>query len=196
MSPAGSHKPNTAIAQAYYNKEAGVTRLATETGAGQWGSALAVAGALFGLECKVYMVQGLLRPEAVPAHADGDLRSRVVASPSPDTNSGRTILARDPDSPAAWASPSARRSRTRPTRDDTKYSLGSVLNHVLLHQTVIGQEALKQMEMAGDVARRGHRLRRRRHQLRGPDLPVPGPEAPRARTTIGSSRSSPRRRPA
>ena len=127
VTPAGSHKPNTAVPQAYYNKQEGVKRLTTETGAGQWGSALAFAGAFFGLEVEVYMVQGLLRPEAVPARADGDLR-RARASPSPSRGDQRRP--RDPRrAPGLDRQPRhrdlARRSRSPRTRDDTKYALGS-----------------------------------------------------------------------
>ena len=150
VSPPGSHKPNTAVAQAYYNKQEGRTRLSTETGAGQWGSALAFACKLIGLECKVYMVRDLVRAEAVPALDDpdlgrGDRRQPVRGHASRAARSSRST----PTRPAASGSRSRRRSRTRPRRDDTAYSLGSVLNHVLLHQTVIGQEAIAQMELAG-----------------------------------------------
>ena len=149
VSPAGSHKPNTAVAQAYYNKQAGTKRLTTETGAGQWGTALSLACNFFGLEFKVYMVKVSYEQKPYRRMIMQTWGATVVASPSTDTNAGRKILAEDPDCPAASASPSARPSRT-PLTEDTKYSLGSVLNHVLLHQTVIGEEAIKQMEMAGE----------------------------------------------
>src|SRR4051812_26318771 len=149
VSPAGSHKPNTAVAQAFYNKRAGRTRLATETGAGQWGSALAFACKLLGLECKVYMVR--VSYEQKPArrsmiHAWG---ATIVASPSQDTQSGRAVLEAAPDSPGSLGIAISEAVEDAATRDDTAYSLGSVLNHVLLHQTVIGQEAIAQMELAG-----------------------------------------------
>src|SRR3990167_115495 len=138
VSPAGSHNPNTAIAQAYYNKQEGVTRLATETGAGQWGCALAMACSFFSLELKVYMVEVW--------------GANVVPSPSTGTNAGRAILQQDPESPGSLGIAISEAVEDAATRDDTKYSLGSVLNHVLLHQTVVGQEALKQMEQAADAA--------------------------------------------
>ena len=150
VSPAGSHKPNTAIAQAFYNKEAGVKRLATETGAGQWGSALAFAGALFGLEVKVYMVRASYDQKPYRRNMMEVYGASVVASPSPDTQYGRAVLAEHADSPGSLGIAISEAVEDAATRDDTNYSLGSVLNHVLLHQTVIGQEALEQMEMAGE----------------------------------------------
>jgi tryptophan synthase beta chain len=149
VSPPGSHKPNTAVAQAFYNKQEGRTRLATETGAGQWGSALAFATKLLGLECKVYMVK--ISYEQKPnrrsmIHAWG---AEIVASPSEETQAGRAILAEHPDSPGSLGIAISEAVEDAAQRDDTAYSLGSVLNHVLLHQTVIGQEALAQMELAG-----------------------------------------------
>jgi tryptophan synthase beta chain len=149
-SPAGSHKPNTAIAQAFYNKEAGVKRLATETGAGQWGSALAFAGALFGLEVKVYMVRASYDQKPYRRVLMETYGAEVVASPSLTTNYGRAVLAETPDSPGSLGMAISEAVEDAATRDDTKYSLGSVLNHVLLHQTVIGQEAIEQMGMAGE----------------------------------------------
>jgi tryptophan synthase beta chain len=150
VSPAGSHKPNTALAQAFYNKEAGVKRLATETGAGQWGSALAFAGAVFGLEVKVYMVRASYDQKPYRRVLMETYGAEVVASPSLTTNYGRSVLATDPDSPGSLGMAISEAVEDAATRDDTKYSLGSVLNHVLLHQTVIGQEALEQMAMAGE----------------------------------------------
>ena len=149
VSPAGSHKPNTAVAQAFYNKKEGRTRIATETGAGQWGSALAFACGLMGLECKVYMVrvsydQKPFRRSLI--HAWG---AEVVASPSNETNSGRSILAEHPDSSGSLGIAISEAVEDAATRDDSAYSLGSVLNHVLMHQTVIGEEAIEQMKMAG-----------------------------------------------
>jgi tryptophan synthase beta chain len=149
-SPAGSHKPNTAIAQAFYNHQEGVRRLATETGAGQWGSALAFAGALFGLEVKVYMVRASYDQKPYRRNMMEVYGAEVVASPSPTTNYGRQVLAEHPDSPGSLGIAISEAVEDAAGRDDTKYSLGSVLNHVLLHQTVIGQEALAQMEMAGE----------------------------------------------
>ena len=149
-SPAGSHKPNTAIAQAFYNKEEGVKRLATETGAGQWGSALAFAGALFGLEVKVYMVRASYDQKPYRRILMETYGAEVVASPSLTTNYGRSVLAATPDSPGSLGMAISEAVEDAATRDDTKYALGSVLNHVLLHQTVIGQEAIEQMAMAGE----------------------------------------------
>ncbi len=150
VSPAGSHKPNTALAQAYYNKEQGVTRLATETGAGQWGSALAFAGAYFGLEVKVYMVRASYDQKPYRRILMETYGAEVVPSPSATTNYGRSVLAATPDSPGSLGMAISEAVEDAATREDTKYSLGSVLNHVLLHQTVIGQEAIEQMGMAGE----------------------------------------------
>ena len=150
VSPAGSHKPNTALAQAFYNKEAGVTRLATETGAGQWGSALAFAGAVFGLEVKVYMVRASFNQKPYRRFLMETYGASVVASPSPDTNYGRSVLAATPDSNGSLGMAISEAVEDAATRDDTKYALGSVLNHVMLHQTVIGLEAMEQMAMAGE----------------------------------------------
>jgi tryptophan synthase beta chain len=150
VSPAGSHKPNTALAQAFYNKEEGVSRLATETGAGQWGSALAFAGAYFGLEVKVYMVRASYDQKPYRRILMETYGSEVVASPSPTTNYGRKVLEETPDNPGSLGIAISEAVEDAATRDDTKYSLGSVLGHVLLHQTVIGQEAIEQMDMAGE----------------------------------------------
>ena len=146
-SPAGSHKPNTAVPQAYYNKQEGVKRIATETGAGQWGSALAFACQMFGIECKVYMVRVSYEQKPYRKMLMQTWGATVVASPSPDTNAGRQILAVDPDNTGSLGTAISEAVEDAVTRDDTKYALGSVLNHVLLHQTVIGQEVLKQLEM-------------------------------------------------
>ena len=148
VSPAGSHKPNTAVPQAYYAKQEGVKRIATETGAGQWGSALALAGSLFGLEIKVYMVKISYAQKPYRRALMETWGAECVASPSMDTNAGRAILERDPDSTGSLGIAISEAVEDAATRDDTKYALGSVLNHVLLHQTVIGQEAMKQLEMA------------------------------------------------
>jgi tryptophan synthase beta chain len=150
VSPAGSHKPNTALAQAFYNKEAGVKRLATETGAGQWGSALAFAGSVFGLDVKVYMVRASYDQKPYRRILMETYGAEVVASPSPTTNYGRRVLEETPENPGSLGIAISEAVEDAATRDDTKYSLGSVLNHVLLHQTVIGQEAIEQMEMAGE----------------------------------------------
>ena len=148
-SPAGSHKPNTAVAQAYYVKDSGRARIATETGAGQWGSAVALAAQLFGLECKVYMVRVSYEQKPYRRSMMETWGATVIASPSEDTNSGRAILADDPDSPGSLGIAISEAVEDAAQREDSAYSLGSVLNHVLLHQTVIGQEALAQMELAG-----------------------------------------------
>jgi tryptophan synthase beta chain len=152
VSPAGSHKPNTAVAQAYYNKQEKVTRLSTETGAGQWGSALALACQMFGLQCKVYMVKVSYQQKPYRRIMMETWGAQVVASPSPDTQSGKKVLDQDPGSPGSLGIAISEAVEDAATRDDTKYSLGSVLNHVLMHQTVIGLEASKQLELAGDAA--------------------------------------------
>jgi tryptophan synthase beta chain len=149
VSPPGSHKPNTAVAQAYYNKKEGRTRLATETGAGQWGSALSFACRLIGLECKVYMVRVSYEQKPARRSMIRAWGADIVPSPSEDTESGRAILAEHPDSPGSLGIAISEAVEDAAGRDDTAYSLGSVLNHVLLHQTVIGSEALAQMELAG-----------------------------------------------
>jgi tryptophan synthase beta chain len=150
VSPAGSHKPNTALAQAFFNKQEGVKRLATETGAGQWGSALAFAGAVFGLEVKVYMVRASYDQKPYRRMLMETYGASVVASPSPTTNYGRRVLADTPDSNGSLGIAISEAVEDAATRDDTKYALGSVLNHVMLHQTVIGLEAQQQMAMAGE----------------------------------------------
>ena len=150
VSPAGSHKPNTSVPQAYYNKREGVKRLATETGAGQWGSALALACSLFGLECTVYMVKVSYHQKPYRRSLMEVWGARVIPSPSDRTNAGRNILQANPDSPGSLGIAISEAVEDAATHEDTKYSLGSVLNHVLLHQTVIGLEARKQMALAGD----------------------------------------------
>lgn len=150
VSPAGSHKPNTAVAQAFYNREAGVRRIATETGAGQWGSSLAFAGALFGIDVQVFMVRISYDQKPYRRALMETYGARCVASPSNETDSGRAILAKRADHPGSLGIAISEAVEVAAKRDDTKYSLGSVLNHVLLHQTVLGQEAMRQMEMAGD----------------------------------------------
>jgi tryptophan synthase beta chain len=149
-SPAGSHKPNTAVPQAYYNKRAGIKRLATETGAGQWGSALSLACKLFGLECTVYMVRVSYDQKPYRRMMMHVWGAEVFPSPSDHTNSGRAVLAATPDTPGSLGIAISEAVEDAATHSDTNYALGSVLNHVLLHQTVIGQEAKLQMEMAGE----------------------------------------------
>jgi tryptophan synthase beta chain len=150
VSPAGSHKPNTAVPQAFYNKQAGVKRLITETGAGQWGSSLAFAGALFGLEVQVFMVRVSYNQKPYRRALMETYGARCVASPSKETESGSAILARDPNHPGSLGIAISEAVEVAVQRDDTKYALGSVLNHVLLHQTVLGLEAMEQLEMAND----------------------------------------------
>jgi tryptophan synthase beta chain len=150
VSPAGSHKPNTAVAQAYYNAQEGVRRITTETGAGQWGSALALASRQFGLECKVYMVKISYEHKPYRRVMMECWGAAVVASPSTDTRAGRAILAKDPASPGSLGIAISEAVEDAATRPDTKYSLGSVLNHVLMHQTVIGLEAKQQFEVLGE----------------------------------------------
>jgi tryptophan synthase beta chain len=150
VSPAGSHKPNTAVAQAFYNREAGVRRLTTETGAGQWGSSLAFAGALFGLEVQVFMVRISYDQKPYRRALMETYGARCVASPSPETESGRTFLAQRPDHPGSLGIAISEAVEACVKSQNTKYALGSVLNHVLLHQTVIGLEAIEQFRAAGD----------------------------------------------
>ncbi len=152
VSPPGSHKPNTAVAQAYYNKEFGIKRLVTETGAGQWGSALAFACSLLGLECKVFMVRVSFDQKPFRKMMMQAWGATCVASPSQETNAGRTILAEHPDSPGSLgiAISEAIEQAVSDGGGSTRYSLGSVLNHVLLHQTIIGLEARKQLEKIGE----------------------------------------------
>jgi tryptophan synthase beta chain len=147
-SPVGSHKSNTAVPQAYYSKQEGVKRLSTETGAGQWGSALSMATQMFGLECQVYMVKVSYFQKPYRRSLMEVFGARVIPSPSPETNAGRGILAKNPESTGSLGIAISEAVEDAAMRDDTKYSLGSVLNHVLMHQSIIGQEAQKQMEMA------------------------------------------------
>ncbi|MEO5964338.1 MAG: TrpB-like pyridoxal phosphate-dependent enzyme [Candidatus Limnocylindrales bacterium] len=150
VSPAGSHKPNTALPQAFFNKQEGVKRIATETGAGQWGSAMAFAGSVFGLEVKVYMVRASYDQKPYRRILMETYGAQVVASPSLTTNYGRAVLSQTPDSPGSLGMAISEAVEDAATRDDTKYALGSVLNHVLLHQTIIGLEAQEQMALAGE----------------------------------------------
>jgi tryptophan synthase beta chain len=150
VSPPGSHKPNTAVAQAYYNKISGVKRLTTETGAGQWGSALSFATQFFGIECRVYMVRISYNQKPYRRILMETWGGEVIPSPSPNTNSGRKFYEENPEHPGSLGIAISEAIEEAATREDTKYSLGSVLNHVLLHQTVIGLEAKKQLEMVGE----------------------------------------------
>lgn len=150
VSPAGSHKPNTAVAQAFYNKQEGVKRLSTETGAGQWGSALSFAGALFGLEVQVFMVRISYDQKPYRRALMETYGAQCIASPSSLTNYGRDLLAKDAGHPGSLGIAISEAVEVAATRDDTKYALGSVLNHVLLHQSVVGVEAIAQFELAGD----------------------------------------------
>ncbi|MCD6170755.1 MAG: TrpB-like pyridoxal phosphate-dependent enzyme [Candidatus Latescibacteria bacterium] len=150
VSPPGSHKPNTAVAQAYFNKQEGVKRITTETGAGQWGSALAFGCNLFGIECKVYMVRVSYEQKPYRRIMMETWGAKCVPSPSRDTKAGQAVLAQDPDTPGSLGIAISEAVEDAATHDDTKYSLGSVLNHVLLHQTIVGLEAKKQLEIAGD----------------------------------------------
>jgi tryptophan synthase beta chain len=150
VSPAGSHKPNTAIPQAYYNKEAGVKRITTETGAGQWGSSMAFAGSLFGLQVEVFQVRVSYDQKPYRRALMETYGARCVASPSNETVFGRAVLAENPNHQGSLGIAISEAVELAVQREDTKYALGSVLNHVLLHQTIIGQEAMEQMQMADD----------------------------------------------
>lgn len=150
VSPAGSHKPNSAIAQAYYNKREGFTRLATETGAGQWGSSLAFAGEMFGLDVRVYMVKVSYEQKPFRRSMMQTWGAEVLPSPTDHTEAGRKALAEDPNNPGSLGLAISEAVEDAAGREDTNYALGSVLNHVLLHQTVIGLEAKKQFDQVGD----------------------------------------------
>jgi tryptophan synthase beta chain len=150
VSPAGSHKPNTAVPQAWYNKEAGIKKLSTETGAGQWGSSLAFAGSLFGIDVTVFQVRVSFDQKPYRRALMETYGARCIASPSNETERGRAILAKDPNNPGSLGIAISEAVEVAAKDPAVKYSLGSVLNHVLLHQTIIGQEAIKQFEMAGD----------------------------------------------
>jgi tryptophan synthase beta chain len=151
VSPAGSHKPNTAVPQAYYNAQEGTKRLTTETGAGQWGSALAFACAQFGLGCEVWQVAASYQQKPYRRTLMEVFGAKVHSSPSEVTNAGRTILAQDPNSPGSLGIAISEAVEAAAADPETKYSLGSVLNHVLMHQTVIGEEALKQLTKIGET---------------------------------------------
>ena len=150
VSPSGSHKPNTAVPQAFYNAEAGIKKITTETGAGQWGSSLAFAGALFGIDVQVFMVKVSFQHKPYRKALMESYGATCVASPSELTNSGRAILEKDPDNTGSLGIAISEAVEIAATNDDTKYALGSVLNHVLMHQSIVGLESIKQMEMAGD----------------------------------------------
>jgi pyridoxal-phosphate dependent TrpB-like enzyme len=150
VSPAGSHKPNTAVAQAYYNKQAGIRRITTETGAGQWGCSMALAGQMFGLEVRVYMVKVSYGQKPYRRSMMQTWGAEVFASPSSMTQTGRDALEKDPDNQGSLGLAISEAVEEAASRADTNYALGSVLNHVALHQTIIGQEVKKQFEMAGD----------------------------------------------
>jgi tryptophan synthase beta chain len=149
LSPVGSHKPNSAVAQVYFNKREGIKRLTTETGAGQWGSALAMATCMFGLKCKVYMVRVSYNQKPYRKSIMQTFGAEIVASPSPYTNYGRSVLEKNPDSNGALGIAISEALEDAVTSENTNYALGSVLNHVILHQTIVGLEAKKQMEIAG-----------------------------------------------
>ena len=150
VSPAGSHKPNTAVPQAFYNQQAGTKRLVTETGAGQWGTSLSFAGSLYGLQVEVYQVRVSYDQKPYRRAVMETYGARCVASPSNETAYGRSVLASHPNHPGSLGIAISEAVELAAQRDDTKYALGSVLNHVLLHQTIIGQEAMEQMKMAND----------------------------------------------
>lgn len=151
VSPPGSHKPNTAVAQAYYNKQAGVERITTETGAGQWGSALSFACALFDMECRVYMVRCSYDQKPYRRIMMETWDAECIPSPSDRTESGRKVLADDPDTPGSLGIAISEAVEDAAKSDEAKYSLGSVLNHVMLHQTIVGLELKKQLAMAGET---------------------------------------------
>jgi tryptophan synthase beta chain len=151
VSPAGSHKPNTAVAQAFYNKDAGISRIATETGAGQWGSALSIAGAMFGIQIKVFMVRVSFDQKPYRKAFMQAYGAECVPSPTEETETGKKILAQDPNTTGSLGIAISEALELAASRDDTKYALGSVLNHVLLHQTVLGIETMEQLQDAGDA---------------------------------------------
>lgn len=151
VSPVGSHKPNTAVAQAYYNAKAGVKKLSTETGAGQWGSALAFACSLFGVECEIYQVRSSYDLKPYRKSIIETYGATIYPSPSTNTQYGRSVLEQDPDTPGSLGIAISEAVEVAATNEDVKYSLGSVLNHVLMHQTVIGEEALKQLAMVDET---------------------------------------------
>jgi tryptophan synthase beta chain len=148
VSPAGSHKPNTAIPQAFYNREAGIKRLTTETGAGQWGTSLSFAGSLFGIDVTVFQVRVSYDQKPYRRAVMEAYGARCLPSPSSETNYGRSVLEKSPDHPGSLGIAISEAVEIAATNEDTKYALGSVLNHVLMHQTIVGIESMEQMEMA------------------------------------------------
>ena len=184
VSPAGSHKPNTAVAQAFYNKEEGVTKLSTETGAGQWGSSLAFAGALFGLEVKVYMVRVSYNQKPYRRALMETYGAKCVASPSNETDSGKAILKAHPDSPGSLGIAISEAVEVAAKNPDTKYALGSVLNHVLMHQIGHRPRSDRADGRGRRLSRHRHRLRRRRLELRRHRLPVHRQEAYATRASV------------
>ena len=191
VSPAGSHKPNTAIPQAFFNKEAGRQAARDRDRRRPVGQCVGLRGRDVRARGQGLHGPRELRPEAVPPDPDGDLRRpRSSPAPAPTTNYGRAVLTATPDSPGSLGMAISEAVEDAATRDDTKYSLGSVLNHVLLHQTVVGLEALEQMAMAGEEPGRHHRLRRRRLELRGPHVPVHRAQAARRGRLPGDRRGA------
>ena len=189
VSPAGSHKPNTAVPQAWYNKQAGIKRLSTETGAGQWGSALALAGQMFGIDVRVYMVNVSYQQKPFRRSMMHTWGAEVLASPTDQTESGRNILAQDPDSPGSLGIAISEAVEEAASRDDTNYALGSALNHVLLHQTVIGLEAKLQLEKDWCISGYGVCALWRRFQFRWRGLSVPGRQGGRQGSAAGRRRT-------
>ncbi|MGW4568675.1 pyridoxal-phosphate dependent enzyme [Streptomyces sp. NPDC004561] len=189
VSPAGSHKPNTAIPQAHYNKQAGVARLTTETGAGQWGSSLSLACRYFGLVCEVYMVKVSYQQKPYRRGLMETYGATITASPSELTQAGRDALAADPDSPGSLGLAVSEAVEAAVTSGGTaKYALGSVLNHVLMHQTIIGQEAQLQMEPAEDHPDITGAPRRRTSTARCRTRSATASAGPSSRTRGGTGR--------
>ena len=176
-SPPGSHKPNTAVPQAYYNKIEGINHLATETGAGQWGSSLAFACTLFDMHCKVFMVKVSYHQKPYRRSMMQLWGASVMPSPSNETNAGRQMLAADPECPGSLGIAISEAVEAAATSDDTKYTLGSVLNHVMLHQSRHRPGSGEAVQAGRGLPRRGDRLRGRRQQLRRPGVPLPSPQA-------------------
>ncbi len=193
VSPAGSHKPNTAVPQAWYNKEAGIKRLSTETGAGQWGSSLAFAGALFGIDVLVFQVRVSYDQKPYRRALMETYGARCIPSPSNETDSGRAILAKDPNSPGSLGIAISEAVEVAAKDPAVKYSLGSVLNHVLLHQTVNRAGSDQAVRDGGRRPRRRDRLHRRRLEFRRPRLSDSSACSCAAGASAASSRSSRRR---
>ena len=193
VSPAGSHKPNTAIPQAYYNKQEGITKISTETGAGQWGSALSIAGALYGIDIEVFMVSVSYEQKPYRRILMETYGGTVHTSPSNLTDAGRHVLAMDPNSTGSLGIAISEAVEVAMKNDDTHYALGSVLNHVCLHQTIIGLEAIAADGARRGRARRRHRVRRRRLATSPASRSRTTTASSRARATRACSPSSPRR---